>query len=188
MQEMKIAEIKLSKNIRHSLGNINELVASIKQHGILEPLLIVDGELKSGFRRLEAAKALNMEKVPVRIFDLKNPEQAAEIQLVENIQRENLDPIEEGNAFKDYMEETKHDAEYLAEKMKDEGFWLVTRDKIPCRSFNTRMEAVKWLKKVLKQVLKDFEKQDKSDEYDYEINLKSIEINHYDNRKAYLGF
>lgn len=71
---------------------------------------------------------------------------------------------------------------------KDDGFWLATRDKIPCASFKTRQEAIKWLKVLLNQELKDFDKQDKIDDYTYEVIIKSLEIKYYQNRKVYLGF
>lgn len=70
---------------------------------------------------------------------------------------------------------------------KDKFFWLATRDGIPCGSFETRREAVKWFKDILKQVLEDFKFQDKVDEYDYNIEFKKIEIKSYETRETYLG-
>lgn len=72
--------------------------------------------------------------------------------------------------------------------MKDKEFWLATRGSIPCGSFKTRREAVKWLKGLLKQVLKDFDNQDKSDEFDYAIHLREIKIEVHTERKTFLGF
>ena len=57
-------------------------------------------------------------------------------------------------------------------KKKDKCFWLATIDSIPCNSFETRKEAIKWLKGMLKQVSRDFKKQDKHDEYDYDVELR----------------
>lgn len=67
-------------------------------------------------------------------------------------------------------------------------FWLATMDGNPCGSFTTRKKAVKWLKELLLQELKDFDKQDKTDEFDYDIKLSKIEIKRYVERETYLGF
>lgn len=82
-----------------------ELSESIKQFGVLQPLLVVDRkdyyEIIAGERRWRAAKMAGLKKVPVIIKDLTEQE-IVEISLIENIQRENLNPIEEQlhiNAF-----------------------------------------------------------------------------------------
>jgi len=67
-------------------------------------------------------------------------------------------------------------------------FWLATLDGELCGSFESREDAVKWLKKLLKQNLKDFDKQDKPCEYTYPVILKKIEIKQYEEREPYLGF
>lgn len=75
-----------------------ELSESIKQFGVLQPLLVVDRkdyyEIIAGERRWRAAKMAGLKKVPVIIKDLTEQE-IVEISLIENIQRENLNPIEE---------------------------------------------------------------------------------------------
>ena len=73
-------------------------------------------------------------------------------------------------------------------KTDEKEFWLATRDGEPCACFETRKEAVRWIKELLKQVLKDFGKQDTTDSYDYEIELKKIEIKRYKQRETFLGF
>jgi len=88
---------------------LSELSESVKQKGILQPILIrraEDGQiyLVAGERRLRAAKMVGMEKIPT-ILTKGNP---AEIALIENLQRENLSPIEE--------------AEALAKVIKDHGY------------------------------------------------------------------
>ena len=98
MSLKNIKEIKVKSNPRKDFGNMKELTASIKEHGILEPLLITKGkELVAGERRLKAAKLLGLKQVPVTIINSKMVE---EIKLVENLQRKDLNPIEEGEAFK----------------------------------------------------------------------------------------
>gem|GEM_PF-389302 len=78
---------------------LQELVSSVKQHGILQPLLVrpVAGgkyELVAGERRYRAAQAIKLEVVPVVVRELSD-EQAFQLALIENLQREDLNPIEE---------------------------------------------------------------------------------------------
>lgn len=86
-----------------SLNEISELSDSIKQHGILQPLLVRqtdDGiELVAGERRLRAAKQINMKSVPV-IWCNVTDETASAFGLIENIQRKNLNVLEEAEAYK----------------------------------------------------------------------------------------
>ena len=85
-----------------------ELSESIKQFGVLQPLLVVDRkdyyEIIAGERRWRAAKMAGLKKVPVIIKDLTEQE-IVEISLIENIQRENLNPIEEAIAYKRLLNE-----------------------------------------------------------------------------------
>jgi ParB family chromosome partitioning protein len=87
---------KMDKN------KIAQLAESVRRDGIINPLLVrsVDGglELVAGERRLEAAKLVGLKQVPVMIRDLTD-EKAAELALVENIQREELNPVEEAEAY-----------------------------------------------------------------------------------------
>ena len=80
-----------------------ELSESIKQFGILQPLLVQDKkdyyEIIAGERRWRAAKLAGLKEVPVIIKDLTDQE-IVEISLIENIQREDLNPIEEAMAYK----------------------------------------------------------------------------------------
>ncbi|NJL54500.1 ParB/RepB/Spo0J family partition protein [bacterium] len=78
---------------------LNQLAESIKQHGILEPLLVRPGaqgkyELIAGERRYKAATTLGLTEVPVVIRDF-NDQEALQVALIENLQREDLNPIEE---------------------------------------------------------------------------------------------
>jgi len=83
---------------------LKELAESIKIHGVIEPLLVTESlggkyQLIAGERRLEAAKIAGLEKVPA-IVRAANDQERLELALVENIQRENLNPIEEAHAYK----------------------------------------------------------------------------------------
>ncbi len=89
--------------------SLKKLSDTIKQHGIKQPLTIIKNRDKEGFyevvsgeRRLRAAKIANLKKVPCII--IKSEKDAEEISLIENIQREDLNPIELGNAYKKLIE------------------------------------------------------------------------------------
>ena len=85
-----------------------ELSESIKQYGILQPLLVSDKgsyyEIIAGERRWRAAKLAGLKEVPVIIKEF-NDQQVVEISLIENIQREDLNPIEEAMAYKRLIDE-----------------------------------------------------------------------------------
>ncbi len=69
--------------------------------------------------------------------------------------------------------------------MADE--WVAYRNGESCGVFKNRKEAVKWFKELLKQTLKDFDKQDKTDNFDYPIEIKRIIIEPIYKRETYLG-
>ncbi len=81
---------------------LSELVESIKVHGVLQPLLVREMgskfELIAGERRLRAARAALLKKVPVIVIEATD-EKALEIALIENLQREDLNPIEEAEGY-----------------------------------------------------------------------------------------
>jgi ParB family transcriptional regulator, chromosome partitioning protein len=84
--------------------SLKELADSIKLHGIIEPVLVTElapgaYELIAGERRMEAAKIAGLKKVPAIIRKVSRQEKL-ELALIENIQRENLNPIEEAKAYK----------------------------------------------------------------------------------------
>lgn len=97
-----------------------ELSESIKQYGILQPLLVSDKgdfyEIIAGERRWRAAKLAGIKEVPVIIKEF-NDQQVVEISLIENIQREDLNPIEEAMAYKRLMEEFNLKQDEIAEKV-----------------------------------------------------------------------
>lgn len=74
----------------------------------------------------------------------------------------------------------------MCEKTKEQP-WILIRDGEVRNVFKNRREAVKYLKELLRQSLKDFENQDKSDEYDYSIKIFEIEIKPVEERESYLG-
>ncbi len=83
------------------------LTESVRQHGILQPLVVrstgTGFQLIAGERRLRAAQAVGLEEVPVHLVNLDD-QQVFEAALVENIQRSDLNPIEKGQGFKEYLD------------------------------------------------------------------------------------
>lgn len=100
--------------------SLQELAESIKQYGIIQPLLVSDKkdyyEIVAGERRWRAAKLAGLKEVPVLIKEYSD-QQVVEISLIENIQREDLNPVEEAQAYKRLMEEFHLKQEEIAEKV-----------------------------------------------------------------------
>lgn len=101
-------------------SGIISLSESIKIHGIIQPIIVSQSEefyiIIAGERRYRAAKHLNMLKIPCLIVE-KSPEEILELSLIENIQRKDLNPLEEAYAFKDLIEKFNITQEALSEKL-----------------------------------------------------------------------
>lgn len=97
-----------------------ELAESIKQYGILQPLLVQEKsgyyEIIAGERRWRAAKLAGLKEIPVIVRNLTE-QQIVEISLIENIQREDLNPIEEAQAFRRLMEEFHMKQDEIADRV-----------------------------------------------------------------------
>ena len=100
--------------------NLKELSESIKEHGIIQPIIVtkINGnkyELIAGERRLQASKLIELEKIPA-IVRLATNQQKLELAIVENIQRDNLNSVEEAKAYKKLGEEFNLTQEEIAKK------------------------------------------------------------------------
>ncbi len=99
---------------------LEELAQSIKQYGVLQPILVNKSEgyykIIAGERRWRAAKLAGVQQVPIIVKELTN-ERAFEISLIENIQREDLNPIEEALAYRRLMDEYHMTQETMAERV-----------------------------------------------------------------------
>lgn len=99
---------------------LNELVESIGQHGVLQPLLVrlVDSgfQLIAGERRLMAARRAGLQTVPCRVIELEE-RAVSEVAIVENLQRADLNDLEKAQAFHDYIERYGSSIEDLARKL-----------------------------------------------------------------------
>ena len=110
-REIPLSEIRVNPNqprrdVEHA--NLEALATSITDHGVLQPILVtetLDGyRIVAGERRVQAARLAGLERIPAVIRQLADREQL-ELALVENVQREDLNPIEEANAFRQLHEE-----------------------------------------------------------------------------------
>ena len=120
---VKIAEVEPSrKQPRKQFDEdaLLELAESIKQFGVLQPLLVQKKEdyyeIIAGERRWRASKLAGIKDIPVMVKDFSDQE-AVEISLIENIQRENLNSIEEAAAYKRLMEEFHLKQDTIAERV-----------------------------------------------------------------------
>ena len=99
---------------------LQELAESIRQYGVISPLIVrsSDGfyEIIAGERRWRAAKLAGLKKIPVIVRDY-DAQIAAEVALIENMQREDLNPIEEAKAYQRLMDEFSLKQEEIAEKV-----------------------------------------------------------------------
>ncbi len=97
---------------------INELAESIKKYGILNPIIVKpeNGKFKiiSGERRYRAAKIANLEEIPVIIKDDLNEKTSFEISLIENIHREDLNPIDEAESYEKLIKEFNYTHQQIA--------------------------------------------------------------------------
>ncbi len=121
---LKISEIEPNKaQARKNFDDtaIAELADSIAEHGVLQPLLVrpmVSGgyQLIAGERRWRASRAAGLTEVPVIIKALSD-EEASVISLIENLQRENLNPVEEANGFNELIEKYNLTQEEAAKRV-----------------------------------------------------------------------
>jgi ParB family chromosome partitioning protein len=100
---------------------LEELAASIQEHGLIQPLVVTtpapgEYQLIAGERRLEAARIAGLAHVPVLVKEA-TPQQVLELALVENIQRADLNPLEEATAYRQLIDEFGLTQEAVAERV-----------------------------------------------------------------------
>lgn len=120
---LKINEVEPNKDQPRKNFNeeaLQELSDSIKQHGIVQPLVVSKKddyyEIIAGERRWRAAKMAGLKEIPVVIKDY-SPQEIMEVALIENIQREDLNPVEEARAYQRLIKEYDLKQEEVAEKV-----------------------------------------------------------------------
>ena len=121
--KMKITEVEPNREQPRKMFDedaLIELSESIKQYGVLQPLLVQKKdnyyEIIAGERRWRAAKLAGVKEVPVIIKDYSDQE-VMEIALIENIQREDLNPIEEAQAYQRLIKDYRLKQDEVAEKV-----------------------------------------------------------------------
>ena len=105
---------------RHSMGDLAELMASIREKGILEPIIVRQRgprfQIVAGERRYQAAVQLGLAEVPVVVRDVDDTE-VIELALIENLQRRDLTPFEEAEALFHLMQQASFTHETLAKRL-----------------------------------------------------------------------
>lgn len=121
--ELKISEIEPNRDQPRKAFDeeqLEELADSIRKYGVLQPLLVQKKgesyEIIAGERRWRAAKRAGLKMIPAVIREY-SPQQAMEIALIENVQREDLNPIEEAQAYQRLMQEFSLKQEEIAERV-----------------------------------------------------------------------
>ena len=117
---LSIQDNSLQPRTNYDDSNLEELKASIKEKGVLQPILVRSKngqyEVVAGERRLRAVRALGIKEVPVIVKELTDQETLV-VALVENIQREDLNPIEEAEAFQRLIEDFDYTQEKVAQSV-----------------------------------------------------------------------
>lgn len=124
VNEVNIADIEPDKNQPRKVFDeekLSELAASIKEHGVITPLIVApieDGRYKiiAGERRWRAARKAGIKKLPVVIKEVSQKE-AAEIALIENLQREDLNVIEEAKGYESLKKEFSMTQDEIAKRV-----------------------------------------------------------------------
>lgn len=123
VETLRITLVEPNKNQpRHSFDNdkIEELAESIKEHGVIQPIIVVRNDdrykIVAGERRWRAAKKAGLKEIPAVIRNYSEFE-IAQIALIENLQRENLNPIEEALGYQTLMNKFSMTQEDVSEKI-----------------------------------------------------------------------
>ena len=105
---------------RFDEAELEQLAASIRDHGVIQPILVtetLDGyQLVAGERRVRAAELAGLERIPAVVRQIA-PRDQLELALVENLQREDLDPIEQAHAYRQLIDEFSFTQEELAARV-----------------------------------------------------------------------
>lgn len=125
-REIELSKIKVKEGQpreKFDEEKLEELAQSIEKHGLIQPVVVrkIEGkeeyELIAGERRLRAYLKLQKEKIPAIVAEIDNEAAAAEIALIENIQREDLTPLEEAKAYQTLLNDFGLTQEELAKRL-----------------------------------------------------------------------
>lgn len=128
-----IIESKTNPRKHFAKEQLADLTSSVREKGILVPLLVrpigEKFEIVAGARRYRAARAAELETVPVLIRELTD-EQALEVQVIENLQRQDVHPLEEAEGYKQLLERGKYEIASLAAKVGKSESYIYQRLKL----------------------------------------------------------
>lgn len=118
----KISPNKYQPRTNFNANDLQELADSIREKGVIQPLIVTSGsngnfELIAGERRLRASKLVGLSHVPVILLDVENEDSLLELALIENVQRTDLNPIEEAEAYKKLIEKFGYTQEETAKRV-----------------------------------------------------------------------
>ncbi|MBI2776351.1 MAG: ParB/RepB/Spo0J family partition protein [Chloroflexi bacterium] len=115
-----VSENPRQPRLRIDPGALATLAASIREHGVIQPILVTEVaggyQLVAGERRVRAARLAGLERIPAVVRQLADREQL-ELALVENLQREDLDPLESARAYRQLIDEFAFTQEQLSERV-----------------------------------------------------------------------
>jgi len=124
LAEIEVARVRANPyqpRMDFDVQALEELKASISEKGVIQPITVrqVDDyfELIAGERRLRAVAELGLEKVPAYIIEVNGKEDMLELAIIENVQREKLNPIEQASAYQRLIDECKLTQEEVAKKI-----------------------------------------------------------------------
>ena len=136
LEDIEILEIASSRHpVRSNIINIDELAKSIKKFGLLQPIVVrtsslYNFEVIAGNRRLNACKKIGWRKITCHVVEMDD-KTAFEVSIIENLQRHTLNPIEEGIAFRKYVDELGWGGvSELAEKLSKSASYICKRIKL----------------------------------------------------------
>lgn len=119
----KILPNKLQPRTHFDEGELSELSDSIKEKGVIQPLIVMKSkdadiyELIAGERRLRASKLAGLITVPVVVMDVTDEDSLLELALIENIQRTDLNPIEEAEAYRSLIDRFEYTQDEAAKRV-----------------------------------------------------------------------
>ena len=162
---------KIHQRNSYNEDSIKELALSIKEVGIIEPIIVrkvnEKYEIIVGERRVKAAKLLGLKEIPAIIKELSD-EQAYKIILVENIQRDNVSPVEEATTFKKIMDAEKIKEDELSKKIGKSELSIVNKLKLLTLSQNVQKAITN--KKISEKHARILLKLDNKEEQDKYLN------------------
>lgn len=136
LEILKMSEISISKtNPRKKIdvGSLKELTQSIRENGVLQPILVRPKgkkfELVCGERRFTSSKLADLKEIPANIRELSNDE-AFEMQIIENLERKDVHPLDEADAFKKMLDSGKYTMVDIAAKLAKSEIFIAGRLKL----------------------------------------------------------